>query len=474
MQSIRDAVVPFAVLLFLVLLPTGCRRSRARPRVATVEEGEPVLGSRVPNGHPAGSSGSGHPDGGPSDAGPGGGADGGSTAFGSPDPTLLPGASIAQAPLTGIYDALDVPSLAAGSTYSDPTTDVTIYKLTSASFPVPSSGWNHDYAEGGDEVSLPYHGTTRAVLARQAGGWYWLIDFTPGVGVSNPRLLTGNVLPFMDLAFTFSNNPATPYYAWVSDGSMIRRIDIRTLAEAPGGGWPQIAPGATWLHQSENDGLFVWMLGALGTTMVAFEPATNTMQSYTNLGMNEPRIDRAGRYVGITMNVPLNGLIVWDWETGEIAWTAPGDPGIPFAHVASLRRRWVSVDWNQDYPPDYTLFLPDTPGSARLIGGPANGSLVHGDGNWIQHPADLDDQWAIFCHYGSLRPPESFWLSPGGMVLITPKGDRRLLGHPYNTASSYMYYTFAKFSSDGRYVLFTSDMDGSPRSDLFLAELPAR
>jgi hypothetical protein len=63
-----------------------------------------------------------------------------------------------------------------------------------------------------------------------------------------------------------------------------------------------------------------------------------------------------------------------------------------------------------------------------------------GNGNRIQHPLDLNDQWALFCHYGSLRPLESYWLAPGGMVLI----------------------------------LFTSNMDGSARSDLFLAELPAR
>jgi len=32
--------------------------------------------------------------------------------------------------------------------------------------------------------------------------------------------------------------------------------------------------------------------------------------------------------------------------------------------------------------------------------------------------------------------------------------------------------SFAKFSSDGQYVLFTSDMNGSGRSDVFLAEVP--
>jgi hypothetical protein len=394
-------------------------------------------------------------------------------AAGVPDPLLLPVATTAQVPLTAAYNALNVPSLAAGGSYLDPTTRVKIYKLTSGVFPTSSLNWGHDYAEGGDEVSLPYNGNTRAVIVRQNGGPWWLIDFTPGGGVSNPRPLTGVLAPFMDVAFAFSNNPATPYYAYVSSGSTIRRFDIRTMAEAPGNGWPVTGESsAMWLHQAENDSFFVWMRGANGSTIVGYEPGTGITKTYTNANLNEPRIDRAGRYVGVSMDIPGNGLIVWDWLTNTIPWTTPGDPGIPFSHNASLRRRWLSVDWNMSYPPDYTMFTPDVPNSAVHIAGPANATLVHGNGNWIQHPADPNDQWALFCHYGSLRPAESFWLAPGGFVLITPNGQRRLLGHPYNTTGNYTFYTFAKFSPDGRYVLFTSDMNGSGRSDVFLAELP--
>src|SRR5688500_10133805 len=68
------------------------------------------------------------------------------------DPLLLPVATIAQVPLTAAYDALGVPSLAAGSSYRDPTTGVKVYKLTSATFPASRASWAHDYAEGGDEV----------------------------------------------------------------------------------------------------------------------------------------------------------------------------------------------------------------------------------------------------------------------------------------------------------------------------------
>jgi hypothetical protein len=55
--------------------------------------------------------------------------------------------------------------MAAGNSYVDPTTGATIFKLTSATYPSESAHWGHDYAEGGDEVSLPYNGTTRAILS---------------------------------------------------------------------------------------------------------------------------------------------------------------------------------------------------------------------------------------------------------------------------------------------------------------------
>src|SRR5207247_3272333 len=43
---------------------------------------------------------------------------------GTPDPTLLPVATTLQAPLTAAYDVLNVPAIAAGGSYRDPTTGV--------------------------------------------------------------------------------------------------------------------------------------------------------------------------------------------------------------------------------------------------------------------------------------------------------------------------------------------------------------
>jgi hypothetical protein len=43
------------------------------------------------------------------------------------------------------------------------------------------------------------------------------------------------------------------------------------------------------------------------------------------------------------------------------------------------------------------------------------------------------------------------------MVYLTPNGQRRLLGHSYNTNGNYGYHSYAKSSSDGAYVQLTSD-----------------
>ena len=394
---------------------------------------------------------------------------------GVPDPTLLPQATPSQSPLTALYDLLHVSGLAAGESYLDPSTGVTISRLTSATVPTTSANWGHDYAEGGDEISLPYRDSTRAVLVHGDGG-YWLVDFTPGTGVSNGRPLTAGFAPVHDQAFAFSTNPATPWYAYVSNGSAVRRLDIRTMTEAAGDGWPVAGePEAVWLQQSEHDSLFVWMRGQSGPTVVGYEPATGTLKTFTDSGIDEPRIDRAGRYVGLTMARPAEALYLWDWSADSIVWRTSGDPGIPFIHVASLAHRWYGVDWNQAPPYQYVVFDPVAQSATRLAG-PANSGDEYGNGNWIQHPADLNDQWALFSHFEGLAPPAGEgWLAPGGMVFVTANGERRLLGHPYTTiseAASYALASFVRLSSDGRYAMFTSDMHGSGRTDVFLVRVP--
>ncbi len=393
---------------------------------------------------------------------------------GTPDPTLLPVATTSQGPLTAAYDALNVPRLAAGGYYLDPTTGVKVYRITSGTFPTASGGWWHDYAEGGDEVSLPYNGTTRGVLVRGSSG-YWVVDFTPGAGggVSTGRPLTGSFVPVRDQAFAFSTNPATPYYAYVSNGTSVRRLDIRTMTEASGNGWPVLnESAAVWLQQSENDAFFTWMRGQSGPVVVGYEPSTGTLKTQAVSNVDQPQINRNASVRQVAINTtPQEGLLLWDFTQNTIICTAAGDPGPQFNHMAALRDRWMGMNWNSSAHP-YDQFLTDC--SNRTLGTPGSSGDYYANGSWNQHAATLDDQWAIFSMEGGLVPSGSGWLAPGGMIFVTANGQRRLLGHPYNTTTNYTFYSFVRLSPDGKYVLFTSDMNGSGRSDVFLAELPVR
>jgi hypothetical protein len=389
----------------------------------------------------------------------------------SPDPTLLPIATTAQIPLSVAYDALNVLSMAAGSSYLDPTTGVKVYKLTSGSFPAASPNWGHDYAEGGYEVSLPHTGNTRTVLVYDGASTHWLLDFSPDAGVSNPRPLTGTLRPYADISFTFSSNPATPYYAYVGTSTAVRRFDVRTMTEVPGDGWPTSASNVQWLTQSENDGLFAW-LASDTTTMTAYEPRTGTKKTAKFDSGHQVQVDKGGRY--IFWSLDGNAGVIWDFRSGSVLWNVPGDPGIPFAHTGMLRRRIAVTNWNAAAPYNFGYLAVDIPDSEQNVSGPAASGYAHTNGGWIQNPADLNDQWALTAHYG-IYELSSGYLAPSGLILWTINGGRRLLAHTYDTSIPYIYtwFPFAKFSADGNYAMFTSDMDGAGRSDVFLAAMPA-
>jgi len=424
-----------------------------------------------------------------------------------PNPLFLPVATTTQTPNITAYNALNVPGLAHGATYLDPVTGVKIWKLTDSTFPSTDPlGFGHDYAEGGHEISLPHTGTTRTILVRALtlpSTVWWLIDFTPGVGVSNQRQLPVGLAPAIDNTFSFSSNPATPFYAYtaVEDAtasfSTIHRFDIRTLAlaEGPGTGWPVVEPSAApgtsanravWLHGNKDDTFWTWMRGANGPTVVSYVPATGVLQTQTLPTTNEPRVDREGRYIQIVTEAAVppppfnNSMSIWDTQTNTITWSAPGDGGvgnigqIPFAHQASLRRLFMGLQYNCCARAPFWNTDPSVVNSSAIssvVGGA--GVPQHSSGNWVQPSTAQMQQWATTYFYGGIQPTDGkAWLFPGGIEYFKADGTQRALAHPYNTQTDYHRLSFAKPSPDGFYLLFTSDMNGQPRSDVFMAELP--
>ena len=322
-----------------------------------------------------------------------------------PDPTLLPVATIDQKPCVGTplpascnntaYDATAVFALSAGQSYADPTTGVTVYKLTSGSYPASAGSWGHDYAEGGAEVSLPHTGNTRTIKVFDwNGNNHWLIDFTPGAtpALTNARQLTGNLAPNADIAFAFSLNPTTPYYAFVAGGGAIRRFDVRTMAEVPGNGWPvttTLNKQIQWLTQSENDTLFAW-LDSGTSNMTAYEPSTGTKKTATFATGHQVQVDKGGRY--IFWSLDGNAGVIWDFTSGPngaTLWNVAGDPGIPFAHTAMLRRRIMVTNWNVSAPYNFAYLIVDQqraraplPMPIRTAGGSRTRRISETNGRW--------------------------------------------------------------------------------------------
>src|SRR5207302_1526641 len=187
---------------------------------------------------------------------------------------------------------------------------------------------------------------------------------------------------------------------------------------------PTVAPhGSFWCTAAR--------IGSSTSRLVSVS-AMGALKTYTSTGVDEPRSDRAGRYIGLTRATPAEAVYLWDWQAGRIVLQTAGDPDMPFIHVASLRDRWYGVDWNLSQPYEYVVFDP-VARTQTLLGGPTNSGDEYGNGNWIQHPADLDDQWALFSHFEGLVPSGSGWLAPGGMVYVTANGQRRLLGDRKST-----------------------------------------
>src|SRR5256885_913457 len=219
-------------------------------------------------------------------------------AGGVPDPTLLPVAA-RQAPNVAAYTALNVPSRPAGFSYNDPVTGVKIWKVTSSTIPTANSGAGHDYAEGGNQVSRGWgpNNNTHTLLIRGDGMLNYIVDFTRGVGFSNYRLLT--VQPRRDICASFSSVAGSERILYIHTGSQLVRYNTQTMQTENTGNFPMTGAIFAWLHQDRND---TWFTGLLddNQTVWVWNSKTNQYMTHNESWINEPHLDRDGRYVGIT------------------------------------------------------------------------------------------------------------------------------------------------------------------------------
>jgi len=389
-----------------------------------------------------------------------------------PDPTLLP-VGAGQDPNVAAYQALNVAGRPAGFSYADPVTGVKVWKVTSSAVPVSNVGAGHDYGDGGDAVSRGWgpNGNTHTILVYTSDGGnhhYYLVDFTRGVGLSNYRELT--VQPRRDMCATFSNVPGSERILYIHTGSQLVRYNTQTMQSENTGHFPLANNIYTWLHQDRNDAWFTGLLDD-NQTVWAWNSQTNQYLTHYEAWTNEPRMERNGRYVVLTAGSSPSTVLAWDLATNTFG---PQQSMEYFSHLASLRGRWIAVSPNLSAPPPLDRYqivggsLTRTPGVFNNSGG----YETNNSGNWIQN--DDNQQWA----YISGTDEQSFnnlFAFRQGLGLVRADGsDARLLVHHYTHNPTYWDYAWGQPSPDGKVALFNSNMYGSGRVDLFVAEVPLR
>jgi hypothetical protein len=400
-----------------------------------------------------------------------------------PDPTLLPVAS-GQAPNFAAYSALNVASQPAGFSYSDPVTGVRVWKVSSSTVPLANgTGVGHDYSDGGNEVSLGWgvnnNTHTIMMMANGVAGNNYLVDFTRGVGFSNYRSLT--VQPSRDLCFSFSNLASQPRIAYILTGTQLVRYNTATMQAENTGHFPLAVSAFGWLHHDKND---VWFTGLLAdnVTVWAWNSQTNQYLTHYESWTNEGRLERDGRYIALNGGNNGTSVRLWDLSTNTLGPTQT-DPTYWFAHVGNLRGVWVTEDANAINPLAEDMYSVS---GGQIVKTPLSyasgaGLLAHHSGNWVQSDAELGGnlgkQWYYMTGFKTTGAG-SGWLWPDAVGLGVADGsDKRILCHHYDaTLFNTVYFAspWGKPSPDGKVVIFNSDMNGSGRYDLFVAEVPLR
>ncbi len=161
----------------------------------------------------------------------------------------------------------------------------------------------------------------------------------------------------------------------------------------------------------------------------AWNSRTNHLLTHRESWLNEPRLERDGRYIALTNGNSTFRL--WDLDTNTFGPTQSSNL-YWLGHNADLRSLWVTTDVNASAPFDLDRYAPAGGQIVRTrIFNNSAGPAVHHSGNWVQSDAelggDLNRQWSVFSgvyndwvyNVGPLRP-----VHRGGAAALRPFRDR--------------------------------------------------
>lgn len=253
-------------------------------------------------------------------------------------------------------------ALAAGDTYVDDLSGVTVIKMTAASAPVANIGGTLAYSEGGPFISRAWgsrqHTVMTVVNVTSVGNRYYFHDISRSGGtagrVSNARYRTfGND----ELSFAFSMNPSTPKRGYVLNGTKLYAFDADdpqtnldlTYIPSTGKDFAANIGGGTslnWLSAIENDEWLTFQCESTSTA-VAFSPSTGVTRTVTMPGgyaLNQLHPEkRSGSTRVFLLSNTYKVTVTWNHSTG----TTVTNTGLYGGHPAPMVDGYA--EWNPDY-----------------------------------------------------------------------------------------------------------------------------
>src|SRR5207249_344754 len=130
----------------------------------------------------------------------------------------------------------------------------------------------------------------------------------------------------------------------------------------------------------------------------AWNSQTNQFLTHGETWLNEPRLERDGRYIALTNSNSTFRL--WDLATNTFGPTQSDRLNSWLGHNANLRGQWVRTDVNASAPFDLDRYYPSGGQivKTRFLNNSA-GAGVHHAGNWVQSDAELggnlNRQWSF-------------------------------------------------------------------------------
>jgi len=397
----------------------------------------------------------------------GGGTGGGTPATGAGDPTQLPAATGQDESATFTYGR----TLKAGESYVDPTTGVTVLKLTDANTPIPNARVTVHTAQV-TSVSLPWgtNGAMRtiSVMERDTYSHPYLVDVnTQTLAISNWRSVDA-AWGGSDAEGAIAFSPTQPQIVYVASGSQIQKYNTATNAFVSDGTFPKTISGlarGSILFVSADENVFV-------------------VTQYQRQWFKYWHVDTGSLCQGGTGQGGLTPGGAWGWGETEDANsnmaykvnTADCSTSSPFTfrtvHPAGVVGNFLAaIDPSTSGGPQthYWDMQTDQDVDLGTHGGLIGGSS-HMAGNWVV--GQPSPPWALV---STFTPNGALVNAIGFFRLDGSNPDPRLLAHtdtyPVNDQDFYAQ-PHAASSPDGRIVVWSSNQHQSPRIDVFMAIVP--